>query len=483
MPVRPTGNNGKGAPVKTERTHEENQERAYIAASRRSDRSIEARVESARRASEIHERRTGKRLRVTEQDVINEEMYEEEDDLVQRINNRQQQQNQHIHQMVQYGVTDTSHLMTQDSNFNERLVLFIQQAVGTHDAMDMLQRASQGLLNIQQNQSTQPPALMTPEIRNLILQRTQQLGSPRGHYAFLNSPPGTSTPGGTMPMQMMQRSFNNQFNGVNNQFSAPMQMNPHFNPHGQHMMMSSPAQQGMMLPGFPRSSLTPMPMAQPMRPSASQQSNQSMGGNGQSPTMNSLKREAPDSNQPMAAPPKRQRRDVASSSSNESGKVSNKSPLQQMHTLETLNQGMSQPPAPQMPMQSPAMPPPQQNMQPQAMPPPAPQQSMPAPAMPPPQQGIQPQQQALVTADFNYNATPLSYQPTEAYANSTELGYGSSSLSSSSDSALDDVFNAGSQYEQSGPEFDTFYDSFINTEVDFEPNWDASFPSQPEDGN
>ncbi|KAK4998136.1 hypothetical protein LTR66_002585 [Elasticomyces elasticus] len=67
-------------PVKTERTHEENQERAYIAASRRSDRSLEARVESARRASVIHQRRTGRSLRVTEQDVVNEEMYEEEDD-------------------------------------------------------------------------------------------------------------------------------------------------------------------------------------------------------------------------------------------------------------------------------------------------------------------------------------------------------------------------------------------------------------------
>ncbi|RMD42366.1 hypothetical protein DV735_g2787, partial [Chaetothyriales sp. CBS 134920] len=65
---------------KTERSHAENQERAYIAASRRSDRSLEARVESARRASEIHKRRTGRSLRVTEEDVLNEEMYEEEDD-------------------------------------------------------------------------------------------------------------------------------------------------------------------------------------------------------------------------------------------------------------------------------------------------------------------------------------------------------------------------------------------------------------------
>jgi hypothetical protein len=68
------------------RTHEENQERAYIAASRRSDRSIEARLESARRASEIHKRRCGRGLRVTEEAVLNEEMYEEEDpDYEQRV--------------------------------------------------------------------------------------------------------------------------------------------------------------------------------------------------------------------------------------------------------------------------------------------------------------------------------------------------------------------------------------------------------------
>lgn len=61
-------------------TNVDNGCRAYIAASRRSDRSLEARLESARRASEIHKKRTGRALRVTEQDVLNEEMYEEEDD-------------------------------------------------------------------------------------------------------------------------------------------------------------------------------------------------------------------------------------------------------------------------------------------------------------------------------------------------------------------------------------------------------------------
>ncbi|KAL5121028.1 hypothetical protein ACEQ8H_000877 [Pleosporales sp. CAS-2024a] len=81
-------------PLKTERTHEENQERAYIAASRRSDRSLEARIESARRASEIHKKRTGRALRVTEQDVINEEMYEEEDD---DLPTQYQRLNAHLH--------------------------------------------------------------------------------------------------------------------------------------------------------------------------------------------------------------------------------------------------------------------------------------------------------------------------------------------------------------------------------------------------
>lgn len=75
-PVRTTASRAG----KSERTHEENVERAFIAASRRCDRTLEARLESARRASEIHKARTGRGLRITEKDVQNEEMYEEEDD-------------------------------------------------------------------------------------------------------------------------------------------------------------------------------------------------------------------------------------------------------------------------------------------------------------------------------------------------------------------------------------------------------------------
>ncbi|WYZ34179.1 hypothetical protein EsH8_I_000455 [Colletotrichum jinshuiense] len=77
--ISPTMQMDKGQ-KKTERSHEENQERAYIAASRRADRSIEARVQSAKMASEIHRKRTGKGFKISEAIVQAEEMYEEEED-------------------------------------------------------------------------------------------------------------------------------------------------------------------------------------------------------------------------------------------------------------------------------------------------------------------------------------------------------------------------------------------------------------------
>ncbi|KAL4921589.1 hypothetical protein BDW62DRAFT_197728 [Aspergillus aurantiobrunneus] len=62
------------------RTKEENQERAFIAASRRKDRSLDARVESANRASILHKKRTGRALHITREIVAAEAMYEEIDD-------------------------------------------------------------------------------------------------------------------------------------------------------------------------------------------------------------------------------------------------------------------------------------------------------------------------------------------------------------------------------------------------------------------
>ncbi|CCG80894.1 Putative uncharacterized protein [Taphrina deformans PYCC 5710] len=93
-------------------------ERAYIAASRRSDRSVEARVESARRASEIHQRRTGKSLKVTEKDVLAEEMYEEEDDEL----------------PAQYRNLN-AHLQTGSSDFDARLQAYLANAVAFRKAL------------------------------------------------------------------------------------------------------------------------------------------------------------------------------------------------------------------------------------------------------------------------------------------------------------------------------------------------------------
>ncbi|KAK6497729.1 hypothetical protein TWF481_012132 [Arthrobotrys musiformis] len=70
----------RNSTLRTERTHEENQERAYIAASHRSDRSLEARMESARRASEIHKQRTGKFFQITEKAVLAGEVYMDDEE-------------------------------------------------------------------------------------------------------------------------------------------------------------------------------------------------------------------------------------------------------------------------------------------------------------------------------------------------------------------------------------------------------------------
>ncbi|KAL6405535.1 hypothetical protein AUP68_11293 [Ilyonectria robusta] len=76
--------NADTPPQKTQRSHEQNQERAYIAASRRTDRSIEARVQSARMASDVHKKRTGKAFYVSEVIVLKEEMYEEVEEVFPR---------------------------------------------------------------------------------------------------------------------------------------------------------------------------------------------------------------------------------------------------------------------------------------------------------------------------------------------------------------------------------------------------------------
>ena len=138
---------------------------AYIAASRRSDRSLEARVESARRASEIHKRRTGRSLRVTEQDVVNEEMYEEEDDDL----------------PLQYRRL-TAHLQTGSADFNRRLAAYLTNHVAMRSALDqaITNSYAQQYPNAPQfvhNQRTMfPSPLMPHNIANMptMMQQSQQ---------------------------------------------------------------------------------------------------------------------------------------------------------------------------------------------------------------------------------------------------------------------------------------------------------------------
>ncbi|KIW89057.1 uncharacterized protein Z519_10542 [Cladophialophora bantiana CBS 173.52] len=112
---------------RTQRTQEENVERAYIAASRRNDRTLEARVESARRASEVHKRRTGRALRITPEDVMNDEMYEEEgDDLP-----------------TQYRRL-TAHLQTGSADFNRRFAAYLTHQVAVRSAIAQMAQDPHG---------------------------------------------------------------------------------------------------------------------------------------------------------------------------------------------------------------------------------------------------------------------------------------------------------------------------------------------------
>ena len=109
-------------------------DRAFIAASRRTDRSLDARLESARRASEIHKSRTGKALCVTMESVINEEMYDEEDSDI----------------PVRYRHLN-AHLQTSSPAFNQRLSAYLTNTVAFRTAL--AQAAAGSLPN---NQSSSP---------------------------------------------------------------------------------------------------------------------------------------------------------------------------------------------------------------------------------------------------------------------------------------------------------------------------------------
>lgn len=74
---------------------------AFIAASRRKDRSLDARLESANRASMLHKKRTGKSLHITKDIVEKEAMYEEVDERYQEKRIRMlQAQNMQIEEQL-----------------------------------------------------------------------------------------------------------------------------------------------------------------------------------------------------------------------------------------------------------------------------------------------------------------------------------------------------------------------------------------------
>jgi hypothetical protein len=128
---------------------------------------LEARVESARRASEIHKKRTGRSLRVTEQDVINEEMYEEEDDDLPSQYRRL-----------------TAHLQTNSSAFNQRLAAYLTGQVGVRSAIDQYLSNSyaQQFPNPQQFQHN-PPMYQNPAMAQQFHQQMmQQSNSPTSMY-------------------------------------------------------------------------------------------------------------------------------------------------------------------------------------------------------------------------------------------------------------------------------------------------------------
>lgn len=74
-------------------------------------------MESARRASDMHKKRTGRALHITEADVLNEEMYEEIIDLPSR-----------------YGLLD-SHYKAQHAEFDRRILAYIGTQVATRNLL------------------------------------------------------------------------------------------------------------------------------------------------------------------------------------------------------------------------------------------------------------------------------------------------------------------------------------------------------------
>ncbi|KAJ3490943.1 hypothetical protein NLG97_g5687 [Lecanicillium saksenae] len=197
------------APPQTERSHEENQERAYIAASRRTDRSLEARVQSARMASEIHKRRTGKSFRISEEIVMKEEMYEEEDDDLPRS----------------YRILGPN-LQTNSADMNYRVEAYLSNKVAMSA---MLARTNE---EWRQNEINQRFAQMFPQHANFDSQRRAPSHSP------VAQPQPQPQPQQQLPQQHpFPQAMPQQFQGMPmqpEQFAAAQQFYPQPQNHMEH---------------------------------------------------------------------------------------------------------------------------------------------------------------------------------------------------------------------------------------------------------
>lgn len=179
--------------------------RAYIAASRRSDRSLEARVESARRASEIHKRRTGRSLRVREEDVMNEEMYEEEDDDMSSHARR------------------TFALAGLTGPFSDRLQSSLAMQIGMRDAL---------------HQALQRNELMLKGASNFPMANTDASGATPGGANMFSPNMYVNAMGAPM---MSPQAMQAQFNGEQQQWQGAMNMQQqHPSLHMRSASISSP---------------------------------------------------------------------------------------------------------------------------------------------------------------------------------------------------------------------------------------------------
>jgi len=187
---------------KTERSHEENQERAYIAASRRQDRSIEARVQSARMASEIHKKRTGKAFRITEDIVRKEEMYEEEEDDMPRS-----------FRML------STHMQTDSPEFNARIEAWMT------NRMAMSQYLQQANDEWNDNHINRLFAQSFPHAGQQAAQMTAQMniGGPQAGYQSQNQMPQSPASHVASPLSP---SFPQQHADRNGSISAVSHTNP-----------------------------------------------------------------------------------------------------------------------------------------------------------------------------------------------------------------------------------------------------------------